>query len=258
MAKKDTMVSTEVKVDAKFTALLSTFSEKEVQDFNLLTDEVKEMRLAIFNDMASAIAVDLGDFVELGQKNENIEIYSAGGPMLREGSVTRARLHGTIYIKSKDFKENWAVKQDDNGATYYQNQFFQLETLGGNAFGIWNYPTLRKLEKIKTVTSGSLAGGKDPIVEITYVGKIEGRDILKQKYGIDLKQGNSAHIFIVKAEKSAKVDEYAAGCVNPLNSNTLESSTGPKLSRDEATRANFEKLMAIQSGSNDVAGLLAQ
>jgi hypothetical protein len=262
MAKKDTVVSTEVLATGKFAPLLSTLSEKEAQEFEALSDDVKEMRLAIYEDMLMSSSSDLGDFVEIANKNENIEIFSAGSAMLREGKPVRVRLHGTVYIKSKDFKENWTEKKDANGGVYYLNQFFQVETVGsGHVFGIWNYPTLRKLEKIHTVTSGSIAGDKDPIIEITYVGKIEGREVLKRDHKIDLKQGNSAHVFIVKAEKSANIEAYATGCVNPLNSNELETSTGPKLSRDEATKANFERLMALQSGTApkaNPAGLLAQ
>jgi hypothetical protein len=259
MGKKDTMVSTDVAVDSKFAPLLASLSPEEVQEFAALSDEIKESRLAIFTDMVAASSVEMGDMVELGNAKKNIEIYSAGGPMLRPGTTLRARLHGTVFIKSTEFKENWTELKDDNGVTFFQNHFFQLETVANaHVFGIWSYPTLNsKLEKILTATSGAYAG-KDPIVEITYVGKIEGRDVLKQKYNIELKQGNAAHVFIVKAEKSAKVDAYATGCVNPLNNPSLESSNGPKVSRDEATRARYERLMALQSGGSEAVGLLAQ
>ena len=257
MSTKDTMVSVEVALDAKFAPLLSSLTEQEVQEFKALSDELKEARLEIFNDMSAS--VDMGDMVVVGNSRKNIEIYSAGGPMLRAGTKILARLHGTAFINSTDFKENWSELKDKNGVTFYQNSFFQLETVSkGHIFGIWSYPTLsRKLEKILTATSGGVAG-KDPIVEIEYVGIVEGRELLKSKYDVVLKQGNSAHVFIVKVEKTAKQDLYAAGCVNPLNSPTLESSSGVKVSREEATRARYERLMALQSGASETAGLLAQ
>lgn len=99
----------------------------------------------------------------------------------------------------------------------------------------------------------------DPMVEIAYEGKIEGKEHIKQKYGIELSKGNSIHIFNVKVADSVSYNPYIKGCLNSLNSPLpIESSSKDGVSREEATRSNYEKLMALQAGGNDVAGLLAQ
>ena len=180
---------------------------------------------------------------------ENITIFSAGGPGFRAGTTFRAALLGTHHIYSTEYKENWEeYVEDDN--TWYYNSIFKFDA-DGKQFGIWNYGTLSDLRKIPTLASRTAKS--NPIVEVTYVGKVEGRDVLKSKYNIELTRGNEAHVFIIKTD--AVINRYEPGTLNSLNAPFPVSSKKSGLNKFEATRQNYERILAAQG---QVSGLLAQ
>ncbi len=241
------------------TAVLGTLSAEEVAELSAMTvQEVQENLDLLASLAASSASVSDVEFVNAKAEQENITILTAGGMGLRAGTKIRAYLLGTVHIFSKEVKENWKEFKTEK-QLYFYNSYMKFRDINGKEFGIWGSPTLRILEKIPTHAATPSIVQADPMVEIGYVGKIEGKERLKQEFGIELQKGNSCHIFTVKAAAGVKVLNYTKGCVNSLNSPTpVESSSDSSVSRDEATRNNYEKLMALQADGSGVAGLLAQ
>ena len=246
-------------LDAKYNALLADMTADERAEIEALSSEEQVAKLDFLLSLQSSAVVVAGEFKDIKPVKENINILIAGGIGLKAGTKIRAQLMGTVHVFSKEFKENWKEFQGTN-ATYFYNSYYKLRGADGVEFGIWSSPTLRMLEKIPTHASLPTLVKNDPMVEITYVGKIEGRERLAKEFGIELRQGNSAHVFQTKVEASVKYDAYVKGCVNSLNSPTpVEKSSTETVSREEATRANYEKLMALQNnGAPTIAGALAQ
>jgi len=255
---KNTVTETAI-VDAKYAAVLADYSEKEKEAFLKLSDEDKQAEVdLLLSIQASATASVDVEFKDVKPEQDNINILTAGGPGLRAGAKIRAYLLGTVHIFSKEFKENWKEFQGET-TTFYYNTYLKFRGLDGKEFGIWGSATLRMLEKVPTHASLPTMVKEDPMVEISYVGKIEGRERLEKEFGIIIKQGNSAHVFNAKVAASAQYDAYVKGCVNSLNSPTpTENGAGPVISREEATRSNYEKLMALQNNGSAISGALAQ
>jgi hypothetical protein len=215
--------------------------------------------LEIVADLAASanIAGDVA-FKDARPEQINIPVLTAGGIGLRAGSKFRAYLLGTVHIFSKEIKENWKEFKGTT-QTFYYNSYYKFRDVNGKEFGVWASPTLRILEKIPTHASLPGLVKNDPMVEVSYHGKIEGKERLKQEFGVELTKGNAAHVFNVKVAEGVVYNAYMKGCINSLNSPTpTESSKDGSITREDATRANYERLMALQSGSSDVAGFLAQ
>jgi hypothetical protein len=188
-------------------------------------------------------------------ENENMPILRVGMAPLVAGAKIAARLKGTRFIYSKEHKENWKKFKASNGDIYYTNSYSVFENLKtGKEFGIWSYATLRILEKIPTKeVYGPTSKFNNPIVQIEYLGKIEGRDVLAKDHGIILTEGSSAHVFKVEVEKGHPTFQYEAGCLNPLNSPTPIVRNGEKVDRVEATKSRFDKLAALNGNNNGLA-----
>jgi hypothetical protein len=246
-------------IDPKYIAVLADYTDKEKEAFLKLSPEDKEAEIAFLLSLqSSATAKTDVEFKDVKPEKENINILTAGGPGLRAGAKIRAFLMGTVHVFSKEFKENWKEFQGEN-ATFYYNNYLKFRGLDGKEFGIWGSATLRMLEKVPTHASLPTMVEVDPMVEISYIGKIEGRDRLESEFGIILKQGNSAHVFVAKVAATSQYNAYVKGCVNSLNSPTpIENGAGPLITREEATRSNYEKLMALQNNGSQISGALSQ
>jgi len=263
MSKKQQQTETGVELmsalPVRLQAILRGLTVEEQAELSLMPLDEAVASLEIVADLAeSASAAADVTFKEAKPEQVNIPVLTAGSLGLRAGSKFRAYLLGTVHIFSKEIKENW---KEFKGVTqtFYYNSYFKFRDVNGKEFGVWSSPTLRILEKIPTHASLPGMVKTDPMVEVSYHGKIEGKERLKQEFGIELTKGNAAHVFNVKVADGVVYNPYIKGCINNLNSPTpVESASAAGISREEATRANYEKLMALQSGSSDVAGFLAQ
>jgi hypothetical protein len=262
MAKAKTdIATTSTEGLEKYSAILADMTSEQTEAINALSNEEKLAKLDfLLSIQTSALVANDVDFVDVKPVKENIEILIAGGLGLTAGTRIRAFLMGTVHIFSRDFKENWKEFKGDNGTTYFYNSYIKFQGVDGKEFGIWNSPTLRMLEKVPTHASLPELVKANPMVEVTYVGKIEGRDRLAKEFGIELRQGNSAHVFQPKIAAGVKYDSYVKGCVNSLNSPfpIERGEAGTIVTREEATRSNYEKLMALQNNGSVIAGALAQ
>lgn len=188
----------------------------------------------VSGEATSLKAVDL-------EQSEKYPIFSFGqdkkAGVINEGQKIRGRFLGTVPMFSKDFKENWDTLEVD-GKTIYMSSHYAFEDANGKKFGIFASSTLWKLQKIPTAVSGKAFS--NPLVEVTYVGKVEGRDVLKELYGIELTKGNSAHIFDVLCENT--VDMTVKGCINYLR-NPVPNFGAEKssVSSIEQARQNWER-----------------
>jgi len=261
MAKENKTTTTEVVagLDQKLQAIFNGLSASEQAEIAIMNMEEKVQSLELIASLAASATIggDMG-FKDAKPEQDSTVILSPGGIGLRPGTTFRAYLLGTVHIFSKDMKENWKEFKGKN-QTFFYNSNYKFADMNGKEFGIWSSPTLRILEKIPTHASLPSIVKANPLVEIHYVGKVEGKEVLKQQYGIELTKGNAAHVFTVKVADGVQYNPYIKGCVNSLNSPVpVESDSANPVSREEATRANYERLMALQSGGSDVAGLLAQ
>lgn len=246
-------------LDQNLQAIFITLSVEEQAEISLMSMDEKIQALELLASLGASVttASDVA-FKEAKPEQDNTVILAPGGIGLRAGTKFRAYLLGTVHIFSKEMKENWKEFKGKN-QTFFYNSNYKFRDMNGKEFGIWSSPTLRILEKLPTHASLPGMVKSDPLVEIHYLGKIEGKEVLKQEYGIELIKGNAAHVFKVKVAENVQYNPYIKGCVNSLNSPVpVESDSSAPVSREEATRANYERLMALQSGGNDVAGFLAQ
>lgn len=259
MAKKETTTTEIAGLDQRLQAIFAGLSIEEQAEISMMSMDEKVQALELIASLSASATIG-GDmaFKEAKPEQDNAVILSPGGIGLRPGTTFRAYLLGTVHIFSKEVKENWKEFKGKT-QTFFYNSNYKFRDMNGKEFGIWSSPTLRILEKIPTHASLPSIVKADPLVEIHYVGKVEGKEVLKQEYGIELTKGNAAHVFKVKVADNVQYNPYIKGCVNSLNSPVpVENDSASPVSREEATRANYERLMALQSGGNDVAGLLAQ
>jgi hypothetical protein len=259
MAKTKADTATTTDGLEKFAAILADMTPDQQTALATLTDEEKVAKLEfLLSIQSSAVFANDVEFLDVKPVKENIEILTAGGMGLTAGTRIRAFLLGTVHVYTKDFKPNWKIFTSENGATYYYNSYIKFQNVQGIDFGIWNSPTLRMLEKVPTNAALPELVKSNPLVEVNYVGKIEGRERLSKEFGIELRQGNSAHVFQPKIAAGVKYDSYVKGCVNSLNSPfPIERAEAGSVSRDEATRSNYEKLMALQNNGSTISASLA-
>lgn len=235
-------------------------SEKEaflllsVEEQNAIVSEIEAMGVGSGAELMTAKA-------EL----ENLPIYAVDGAKgtfvllklvddqvakIPVGKKIFGRLLGTRFVHSKEHKENWKKTKAADGTIRYSNSYFVFENMKtGLKFGVWNMAGLRILEKVVTSESLGDSTGKNPEVAIEYVGLIEGRDKLQKDYGIILTEGNSSHVFDVVVEKGAIINQYEAGCMNPLNDPEPFVSSGEKKDKVEATKERFAQIAARNGGA---------
>ena len=194
----------------------------------------------------SALAPSAGEveFVEISNEIEQITTLAPSD--FAEGQSFVAHFLGTWHTHTKKVMANWKEIIVD-GTKLYENKSYRFRNpSNGEVFGLWQSPTLKlKLEKILTASSSFGKIASDPLVKITYVGLIHGADELA-KHGVELLKGDKSHVFKVEVEKSALFDTYVKGCVNSLNSPTPSIVGKSTLTQDEATKANYERLLALQ------------
>ena len=166
-----------------------------------------------------------------GKTREDNTIYA--------GEVVGGRFLGTVPMFSLEFKENWE-EMIVEGKKVYTNQHYAFERKDGSRFGIHDSrATLWVLEKIATKATNPTL--ENPIVKISYVGIVTGKDRLEKDYGVVLKTGNQAHVCTVETDKTAVIDRYAAGAINLLRNPMPNLGKKEKLSHFEQNKLNYEK-----------------
>ena len=249
-------------LEPRLQAVLASLTAEERTGILALSSEeqIEQLEMIASIEASATMGGDVA-FVSAKPTQENILILTAGGPGLRAGTTIRGYLMGIVHVFAKEMKENWKEFKGKKQVFFY-NSYFKFKDANGKEFGIWNSPALRNLEKIPTHAATPALVGKNPLVEIKYVGKIEGKEVLKQQYGLELTKGNAAHVFIPKVEDGVRFNAYVKGAVNSLNSPVpveSEEEAGT-VTREDATRSNYERLMQLQAqaeGGSSVAGLLS-
>lgn len=201
--------------------------------------------------------VDLGnDLVESSLSNEREEypIFRMGGNevpangrednTLYAGDEIGGEFLGTVPMFSTEPKENWGEEIVD-GKKIWTNKHYAFKRADGTMFGLFATSTLWKLQKI--ATSATHQAIKNPLVKVSYVGLVEGKEVLKEKYGIELTSGSKAHVCKLAHSKDARISEYTKGCVNLLRSPKPTFGEKSNLSSFEQDVANFEKMQAYAS-----------
>jgi hypothetical protein len=182
----------------------------------------------------SKAGVALVDVATTGEESLPILMFDHDGdkgPLgIKKGQTITGRFRGTVPMSSTDFKENWKDEVIE-GKTVYTNRYFEFETMDGKSrFGIYQNPFLNKvLPKLATKASISKVE-KNPVVSMTYLGIIEGREVLAKEYDLQLTKGNSAHVVNVKLEAGVAYDPYFRGCANLLKSAQPNFGSKEKLS----------------------------
>ena len=254
-----TVVGATVGLDARTSAVYNALTADEKKDFDALSLEERIAELSAIADIeeSSAALAKTAEMKEAKEEKLNLTILTAGGPGLRAGTKITAFFMGVVHIFSKELKPNWKEYKGKNHMFSY-NSYLKFKDRNGREFGIWNSATLSILTKVPTHSSLPAKIAKDPLVTIEYVGKIEGREVLERDYGIKLTAGNSAHVFNTLIEKGVEVAQYVPGVICSLNAPfPIESDDDVKVSKDEATRMNYEKLMGLQGPGSQVSQLLS-
>lgn len=194
--------------------------------------------------------------VDEGDDRRKYPIFRPGEGPLREGRRLVARFLGTVPMFSDKPKENWAEKVF-HGKTWYFNYHYLFARKDGTLFGTFDSPMLRPLRKVFTNYSYEcqVAEGlapvrrvtKDPAVKIEYVGKLEGKEKIKELFpNFEMQRGNAVHGYRLELEEDATTaNRYSRGIVN-LTDNPVPSapsSTGEKLDTVDVAANSWAALM---------------
>lgn len=244
-----------LKLSADQEKIVKAFSAEELEAFKALPSD--ERRIEMLEMIAStALATDVtGDFEEISgaDEQEDVTILSAGGLGCQAGQVFVARFLGTVPMFSQDFKENWEEHVIE-GRTVYMNSYYLFENAKtGKKFGLYKAPCLNKvLPKVPTKASnGNVAA--NPLVRITYVGKIKGKDVLRDKYDLVLTSGNEAHVHTVELERGIRFDRYRPGVVNYLKNPIPNLGAKEKLSTLDQAQRDWAQLEMVNGGEAQAA-----
>lgn len=225
-------------------------SADQVERLEKMDAEALKIHIETFE--AALADADAFNFVDLEEDvQDTMKVFTVGD--LVAGQVLAGRLKGVRHIYSKKVKENWKEFALPDGSILYYNSIFVFSSADGKTeWGIFKSPTLSILEKATTKSSGS--GKKDPAVQLTYIGKVEGREVLEKEHGIKLTKGQSAHVFKVRTEPNTEILKYEVrGVVNSLNS-PLPMISGAKAGVDktQASAQNYKRLQQASMGNSAV------
>jgi hypothetical protein len=150
-------------------------------------------------------------------------------------------LVGTVPMWSLEPKENWKEEKAE-GRTYWTSVHYKFIGKDGKTFGLFSSSTLFNLQKIATSATDPVL--TNPLIGVKYIGKIEGKEILKEQHGIEITKGNSAHVCKILTGKDVKIDPFMAGCVNYTRNPLPNFGSKEKLSKIEQAKANFAAIEA--------------
>lgn len=202
------------------------------------------------NDDAALAALGLTEFTA-EVVNDDYPILAFGGNenegaenTIYAGQTIVGEFVGTVPMWSTEPKENWK-EEEAEGRKYWTSLHYKfINSKTGKAFGVFSSSTLFNLQKI--VTSSTDSAVKNPTIGIKYLGKIEGKEVLKSQYGIELTKGTSAHVCKLLTPAGLVVDTYFSGCLNYTRNPLPNFGTKVKLSKIEQAKKNFAAIEARQ------------
>lgn len=233
-------------------AVSKNLSEDQIEKLESMTAEERQEHLAIL--VQAELDGDALNFVDVETDElDNMKVFTVGD--LVPGQILSGRYLGVRHIFSKKLKENWKEFVAADGTVYYYNAIYVFEGITDKKeWGIFKSPTLNLLEKMTTLASGS--GKKNPAVKLTYIGKIEGRDVLERDYKLKITKGTSAHVFKVQHEPNTEILKFEVkGIVCSLNSPlpmTSSTAGGAKVDKLQSSANNFNRLKQAGMGKGAV------
>lgn len=175
------------------------------------------VRIEMKNDSFDSV-----EFAEIEDTLENVTLLAPKSPSnplgLVAGDVVVGRLLGYVNMFSEDEKENWTKVIDrESGKLFYANGYYKFQRKDGSLVGLRSGSNLWRLGKIATVATNPLTIKENPVVKVTYLGLIEGKERLKAEFGIEIQSGNSSHVYKIEPAKNAVISKEK-GIINYLNS----------------------------------------
>jgi len=258
---------TELKLTANQEALVKAMQKEEKKVFDGLNDRDKISYLTQLEVMQESERIDRERMSFVADEEEKlsypiVRVANEKNPLgLKAGQTITGKLLGYVPMFSDTPKENWRERKH-NGKTFYESGHFLLERESGEKFGIYNYPTLAILRKIRTNYSNPKIE-INPLVSLKFVGKVS-KDEASKKYDFDMKKGEETDMFEVSVEKGVKFDRYESGIVNYVPNRPPVPTFITKESRDSDTVAmdNWNKLETargnIQIEGTSEAGRITQ
>jgi hypothetical protein len=245
--------ATTLKLTPEQEAVVKGFSEDERKAFDALANDERRVETLelMLSTKAALVIADQVDFdeVDSGEDREEIQIFSAGGLGCPKGTVIVAEFLGTMPMFSMKPKENWDKETEPtSGNNFWRNQYYLFrDQKTGRKFGLYKAPCLNKvLPKLPTAESCRTVG-KNPLVKIEYIGKVVGKDVLKEKYDLEIQSGNEAHVHIVSLQKGVKFDRYARGVKNYLKAPLPNFGEAEKLNHISQAQKDWEQLEMLNS-----------
>lgn len=202
------------------TTIVANLSKDERKTYDGLRKESDKLSFLVTIELAGSLVPTDLDFESADQVEDQTPIIRFATEKhpegLKAGSTIVGKLLGYMPIFSPEAKENWTQKMFD-GKVFYENGFFKFQKIDGSGtFGVYASASLWRLKKIATKATNPLRY-ENPIVKIEYVGLVEGKDVLKDKYGIEITTGNSAHVCNILVGSGQKTENLMIkGIVNYL------------------------------------------
>lgn len=220
---------------------------------NLSAEEKKIFKTLKFEDqMAYVLRIEMKEdsfdgveFEEINDTLEDVTLLAPKSPSnplgLVAGDVVIGRLLGYVNMFSESPKENWdKIVDQESGKLFYANGYYKFQRKDGSLFGLRSGSNLWRLGKIATVATNPLAYRENPVVKVTYLGLIEGKEKLKADYGIEIQSGSSSHVYKIEPSKTAVVLKEK-GIVNYLNSPIPVVHSDDNRTASEIAVANYTK-----------------
>lgn len=236
----------EMKLTADQIKIVGSMTDDEVE---FLFNSEADQRLVIISQMAQSAI----DSEELGK---NIDFtsnlfggnkpYRLGEMMFRKGVAFRAQFMGLIYLWSASEKEHWPkIVSEDGTNEKYRGVALNFRQTDGSIIQVFPSTMLaNQVRNILTKSSGSNVDS-DPILTITYDGKLDDKAVLKEVYKFETTE-KTAHATTLEFEKSRVRFGTGRGVLNPLNSPELPNlvTYDEDMESSEITANNYEALQA--------------
>lgn len=251
-----------MKLTAEQETLLKGYTAEQREEFDKLSAAEKTARLEMLARFAKPATTGTEMEEAVGATREEYPIISPAS--LVAGMKIVGRFLGTKFMFSTEEKKNWEVEvipTAQGNKKIWVNRHYVLEDLeSGEKFGVFKSPSLNKvLPKVPTRAAYEFHRGDapeglvNPVVELEYVGHIEGVEKLKNEYDLQITNGNSSHVFFVRLPKGFTYDGYATGVVNWINEPTPNFGTSEKLEGQEARERDLRRLRGADAAQAQIA-----
>lgn len=237
-----------LKLSKEILTVLGKMSVDEKSYFVGLTEEARTLLVEEFRNAASdnEKLKDV-DLVQNLFEDEEGHTFNLGEFLFRKGMTFTAQFLGLRYLFSKKALENWQERISPDGSnTLYMSSRLEFRMTDGKIVSLWPGLMLRnQLRNILTKSSGSDLA-TDPIVSITYDGKVKAA-VAKEIY--DFETTKDAHATSIKFDKDTVRFGSGRGCLNPLNSPEVKNLVAydEDMDSEDITTNNFNILEAAKS-----------